>query len=126
MQAIIRNIHANLEASKADKMGPISGLAERPCFQGHPHVPAISPEGPPFINPEEVDYAYQPAGGKSLCNVGSVAQPRDGDWRACYVLLDGDTIRHRRVEYDIDATVKKIYSIADLDNFLGDRLRDGR
>jgi hypothetical protein len=30
------------------------------------------------------------------------------------------------VEYDIDKTVQKIYAIPDLDNFLGDRLRDGR
>ena len=63
---------------------------------------------------------------KTLVNVGSVGQPRDGDWRACYVLLDGNDIRFRRVEYDIDTTVKKIYAIPDLDNFLGDRLRDGR
>ena len=42
------------------------------------------------------------------------------------VLLDGDTIRYRRVQYDIEATIKKIYAISDLDNFLGDRLRDGR
>jgi hypothetical protein len=42
------------------------------------------------------------------------------------VLLDNDQIKYRRVEYDIDTTVKKIYSIPDLENFLGDRLRDGR
>jgi hypothetical protein len=47
-------------------------------------------------------------------------------WRACYVLLDGETIRYRRVEYAIDSTVQKIYAIPDLENFLGDRLRDGR
>ena len=76
--------------------------------------------------PEEVDYVYRLDGRKTLCNVGSVGQPRDGDWRACYVLLDGETIRFRRVEYDIDTTVKKIYDIPDLDNFLGDRLREGR
>jgi len=58
--------------------------------------------------------------------VGSVGQPRDGDWRACYVLLADETINYRRVEYDIDSTIKKIYEIPDLENFLGDRLRDGR
>ena len=79
-----------------------------------------------FHSPEEIDYAYQLDGRKTLCNVGSVGQPRDGDWRACYVLLDDDTIRYRRVEYDIETTIKKIYAIADLENFLGDRLRDGR
>ena len=44
----------------------------------------------------------------------------------CYVLLDGDTIRFRRVEYDIDSTIQKIYAIPNLENFLGDRLREGR
>ena len=41
-------------------------------------------------------------------------------------MLDGDTIHFRRVEYDIDTTIQKIHDIPDLDNFLGDRLRDGR
>ncbi len=61
-----------------------------------------------------------------MFNVRSVGQPRDGDPRACYVLLIDDQITFRRVEYAIDTTVEKIYAIADLDNSLGDRLRDGR
>ena len=79
-----------------------------------------------FNSPEEIEYAYKLDGRKTLCNVGSVGQPRDGDWRACYVLLDDDTIRYRRVEYDIETTIKKIYAVPELENFLGDRLRDGR
>ena len=107
-------------------MERIFALVERYCFQGHTHVPGIFTETLQFHSPEEVDGVYQLDGRKTLCNVGSVGQPRDGDWRACYVLLDGETIRYRRVEYDIDTTVKKIYAIPDLENFLGDRLRDGR
>ncbi len=41
-------------------------------------------------------------------------------------MLDEQTIRYRRIEYDIDTTIQKIYAIPDLQNFLGDRLRDGR
>src|SRR3989440_1092839 len=113
------------------KMDRIFALVDRYCFQGHTHVPGIFTESLPedlyqFHAPDEVEYVYKLDGRKTLCNVGSVGQPRDGDWRACYVLLDGDTIRYRRVEYDIDTTVAKIYGIPDLDNFLGDRLRDGR
>jgi diadenosine tetraphosphatase ApaH/serine/threonine PP2A family protein phosphatase len=113
------------------KMDRIFALVERYCFQGHTHVPGIFTETSPddqylFRSPDELKYEYRLDGRKTLCNVGSVGQPRDGDWRACYVLLDGETIRYRRVEYDIDTTVKKIYAIPDLDNFLGDRLRDGR
>jgi predicted phosphodiesterase len=113
------------------KMDRIFALVERYCFQGHTHVPGIFTEALPedlyqFHPPDEIDYSYKLDHRKTLCNVGSVGQPRDGDWRACYVLLDGDTLNYRRVEYDIDTTVKKIYAIPDLDNFLGDRLRDGR
>ena len=108
------------------KMERIFALVEKYCFQGHTHVPGIFTENLQFHSPEEIDYTYRLDGRKTLCNVGSVGQPRDGDWRACYVLLDGDTINFRRVEYDIDSTVKKIYAVPDLENFLGDRLRDGR
>ncbi len=108
------------------KMERIFALVDRYCFQGHTHVPGIFTENLQFHSPEEIDYTYRLNGRKTLCNVGSVGQPRDGDWRACYVLLDEDTIRYRRVEYDIETTIKKIYAIADLENFLGDRLRDGR
>ena len=70
-----------------------------------------------------MNHAYRLDGRKTLCNVGSVGQPRDLDPRACYVLYDGETIRYRRVEYDFEVTIRKIYDIPDLDNFLGDRLR---
>jgi diadenosine tetraphosphatase ApaH/serine/threonine PP2A family protein phosphatase len=63
-----------------------------------------------------------------MVNVGSVGQPRDGDRRACYVILDTETgmLEFRRVDYDVEATAQKIYSIPQLDNMLGDRLRTGR
>jgi predicted phosphodiesterase len=108
------------------KMEQIFALVERYCFQGHTHVPGIFTETLQFHSPEEVDYSHHLDGQKTLCNVGSVGQPRDGDWRACYILLDDDTIYYRRVEYDVNTTIQKIYAIAELENFLGDRLREGR
>jgi hypothetical protein len=42
------------------------------------------------------------------------------------VVLDDNVAFFRRVEYPLEETIKKIYSIPDLDNFLGDRLREGR
>jgi diadenosine tetraphosphatase ApaH/serine/threonine PP2A family protein phosphatase len=46
------------------------------------------------------------AGSRSILNPGSVGQPRDGDPRAAYLLLDlgARTARFRRVEYDIERT----------------------
>jgi diadenosine tetraphosphatase ApaH/serine/threonine PP2A family protein phosphatase len=81
-----------------------------------------------FVAPTEINEYYQLGEQKVLVNVGSVGQPRDGDNRSCYVLLDKDkrTLQFIRVDYDFGKTCEKIYDIPDLDNFLGDRLRDGR
>lgn len=57
--------------------------------------------------------------------IGSVGQPRDGDWRACWVLLDGDTVYFRRCEYDVEKTIHKMSAIPELDERLGKRLREG-
>ena len=61
-----------------------------------------------------------------MINVGSVGQPRDGDPRSSYVIFDGREIEFRRVEYDAQQTRQKILAIAELDDFLGDRLLEGR
>ena len=63
-------------------------LVERYCFQGHTHVPGVFTEGFQFYAPEEIDNEYTLGEGKLMINVGSVGQPRDGDNRACYVILD--------------------------------------
>ena len=61
-----------------------------------------------------------------MVNVGSVGQPRDGDPRSCYVILEGNVVEFRRVDYPITETADKIYGIPELDPFLGDRLQQGR
>jgi len=114
------------------KMDRIFALIDRYCFQGHTHVPGVFTESLQddsyqFQSPEELtDSTHKLDDRKTMINVGSVGQPRDGNWKACYVLLDDTNVTFRRVEYDIDTTIKKIHDIPDLDNFLGDRLRDGR
>lgn len=94
------------------------------CFVGHTHVPCVYTEEGEYIVQQE-GAVYPPIGeGKRLIiNVGSVGQPRDRDWRACYVIVDGPEIIYRRVEYDVEKTIEKIYGIDELNNFLGDRLR---
>jgi putative phosphoesterase len=39
---------------------------------------------------------------KKYCNPGSVGQPRDGDPRAAYCILDDDVFFKKRIPYDID------------------------
>lgn len=43
--------------------------------------------------------------GVQVVNPGSVGQPRDGDPRCAYAVIEDGKVHLRRVEYDIDATV---------------------
>jgi len=108
------------------KMERIFALVDQHCFQGHTHIPGVFREDLSFLSPDELDSRYEFTDAKTLVNVGSVGQPRDGDNRASYVLLDDNTLTFNRVAYDFEKTIAKIYPIPELDNFLGDRLRDGR
>jgi len=108
------------------KMEKIFALVRRCVFQGHTHVPGVFTERCNFLSPDQINYEYRIGGEKAMINVGSVGQPRDGDPRSCYVILEDDSVRFRRVQYPLDETIRKIYEIPELDNFLGDRLRDGR
>jgi predicted phosphodiesterase len=107
------------------KMEKLFSLVPGVCFQGHTHVPGIFTSDMRFLRPSDLVDGYVLTHEKIMVNVGSVGQPRDNDPRSCYVITDGESIRYRRVEYDVEATVRKIEAIADLDNFLGYRLRDG-
>ncbi len=108
------------------KMEKIFALIRKYSFQGHTHVPGVFSEDLNFSAPDEFGYEYRLTDRKTMINVGSVGQPRDGDPRSCYVILDDDVVRFRRVEYPVERAIEKIYEVPDLDNFLGDRLRDGR
>ncbi|MBA4066638.1 MAG: phosphoesterase [Isosphaera sp.] len=112
------------------KMARIGEAFGRLCFAGHTHVPGVFAERGPgrweYIHAEECEQGLPVEGRRLICNVGAVGQPRDDDERAGYVLFDGDRLWFRRVPYDIEATVRKVYAVPELDNFLGDRLREGR
>lgn len=107
------------------KMAEVFAQVERYSLMGHTHIPGVFSEDLQFFAPEEVNHLYKLDGRKTLINVGAVGQPRDDDWRASYVLLDGDSIRFRRVEYDVDTTVKKIQRAQGLNDWLGERLKEG-
>jgi len=61
-----------------------------------------------------------------VCNPGSVGQPRDGDPRAAYAVLelDAGTVVERRVAYDVDAVCEGVEA-AGLPERIGTRLREG-
>lgn len=109
-----------------NKMERIFALVDQYCFQGHTHIPGVFTEDMTFRSPEELNFEYTLNDKKTLINVGSVGQPRNGDTRSSYVILDGHKVSFRRVEYDFNVTAQKIYDESDLDDYLGDRLRSGK
>jgi len=112
-----------------DKMESIFDRVNRLCIVGHTHVPGVFTDEPDFYPPDELGsdfkYTYQDTE-KAVVNVGSVGQPRDMDPRASYAIIHGDGVEFARVKYDIDATANKIKSIPQLNDWLGNRLYEGR
>jgi diadenosine tetraphosphatase ApaH/serine/threonine PP2A family protein phosphatase len=97
------------------------------CFVGHTHMPGVFLDEPDFYLPDEMGSVYPVVEDeKAIINIGSVGQPRDRDNRASYVYVDGNEVHFVRVEYDFETTMNKIAAIDELDNFHGERLRDGR
>jgi putative phosphoesterase len=62
-----------------------------------------------------------------VVNPGSLGQPRDGDPRAAYAVLDLDdlSVEERRVEYDVETVVEAVVE-AGLPERIGTRLREGK
>jgi predicted phosphodiesterase len=67
-------------------------------------------------------------GGVQLINTGSVGRPKDGDWRACYVLLTmepaGTHIEFVRVPYEVDEAADAI-RVSDLPTEFAEILKSG-
>ncbi|HXT71839.1 MAG TPA: metallophosphoesterase family protein [Vicinamibacterales bacterium] len=101
----------------------------RICLFGHTHVPAIyaTAQDPVVAAPEATDLLRLPREAPALINVGSVGQPRDGDPRAAYGVLDleAGTLQLRRVPYDIAAAQSAILT-AGLPEWLAFRLERGQ
>ncbi|HEX5107800.1 MAG TPA: metallophosphoesterase [Vicinamibacterales bacterium] len=101
------------------------------CLFGHTHVPAafrfdgdFESFGPP--KGAKFDIALNDAV-RYLVNCGAVGQPRDGDARAAFGVLDTARKRLtvRRVEYDVGSAQAKIIA-AGLPDVLAQRLGVGR
>jgi predicted phosphodiesterase len=96
------------------------------CFYGHTHAPRA------YVRDSNVraiameDIRIEP-GKKYFINVGSVGQPRDGDWRSAYCIyhVDEQRVELRRLEYDIATAEEKILE-AGLPQRLAERLRLGK
>lgn len=106
----------------------------RVCLVGHTHVSGVFTDDPDFLPAAEMtDGIYKFSAQESvIVNPGSVGQPRDLDPRASYAILEtGEnfepiSVQFIRLEYDIERTVEKIKKIDDLNEWLGERLLQGR
>jgi len=86
------------------------------CFVGHTHTPMVfrlRNKGEPQAGDTvaiELNKPVALGAERLIINPGSVGQPRDGDQRASYLILDSEalTIEYRRVEYAIDKTQAKM------------------
>jgi predicted phosphodiesterase len=103
-------------------------LADTPfACHGHTHIPALfldDPRGVRMLRPK-VETTYQ-LGAKSLLNPGSVGQPRDGDPRAAYAVLDtvAGTASFYRSSYDVHEAQRRIRARG-LPGIFADRLAVG-
>ena len=100
------------------------------CFAGHTHYPGIFAQSTPYMfhDPREIDhrYEYSTRPERILVNVGSVGQPRDGDKRASYVILDDEALHFRRIEYDVQLTLDRFEENPGLPDYLAQRLTEGK
>ncbi len=108
------------------KIERLFALVPKYSFQGHTHVPGVFTEDREFFSPEDIGEKFTLGSKKAMINVGSVGQPRDRNPKACYVVLEDLTVTFRRVAYPFEKTYEKILLIPKLDNYLGERLRDGK
>jgi diadenosine tetraphosphatase ApaH/serine/threonine PP2A family protein phosphatase len=127
-------VHATLDApeqwgyvfNSLDAVASFAFQDTTVCFFGHTHVAGafVRDEG---VRKIKVDQLPIEETKKYFINVGSVGQPRDGDWRAAYCIyhIDKNVVEQRRVKYDLATAQKKIIE-AGLPHMLADRLELGR
>ena len=96
------------------------------CFFGHTHVPMVFVRDE-SVRRERVEHVRIEPAKKYFINMGSVGQPRDGNWRAAYCIYDTENnlVQQFRVKYDLAAVQKKIAE-AGLPRLLAERLAIGR
>jgi diadenosine tetraphosphatase ApaH/serine/threonine PP2A family protein phosphatase len=95
---------------------------------GHTHHPGMHTEDLRFqgLDGREQLTLALPEGRKAFLNVGSVGQPRDGDNRACYAVLEDEQVTWYRVPYNFRATMDKIMGTGALSEILARRLQIGK
>lgn len=108
--------------SSADARDNFDHFHQPICFIGHSHVAGMFSANHLAARGKEIQ-----RGEKYIINVGSIGQPRDGDWRLSFGIFDTEQWNYENVrsEYDVDAASRKILD-AGLPRLLAERLFVGR
>ena len=107
----------------------LEAFSTQHCLVGHTHVPLVFREkrtGGVEGIVAKADATMAIEGARLIVNPGSVGQPRDGDPRACGMILDTETsmLEWHRVEYPIER-VQKLMKERKLPQRLISRLQFG-
>jgi predicted phosphodiesterase len=111
-----------------DKLRAVFASFDTIAVAGHTHHPGLHDEDLRFhsLNGAETTTLPLEEGKKFFVNVGSTGQPRDGDKRACYAVIEDHQVTWHRVAYDFRATQEKIYATGELSEILARRLEVGK
>ncbi len=96
---------------------------EKVILVGHTHVPQAYREKGEKV--ETISFPFKlEKDARYLVNVGSVGQPRDGDPRACCVVMEEGEVRLERIPYPVQETARKIKERG-LPSILAYRIQEG-
>ena len=111
-----------------DKLRAVFDSFEGVGLAGHTHHPGMHTEDLVFhgLGGNTSFTLAIPDDQKAFINVGSVGQPRDGDNRACYAVLEDRQVTWHRVVYDFQTTAQKILRTGVLSEVLARRLALGK
>src|SRR5258708_12508443 len=114
-------VHATLDSpgdwgyvlNQLDAAASFSRQDRQVCFFGHTHSPRLFVKDGSVVGFPLTEVKIEPTK-QYFINVGSVGQPRDGDWRAAYAIYDLDSkkVTLRRFKYDITTLQPKIQNAA--------------
>ncbi|MBI4584399.1 MAG: metallophosphoesterase family protein [Planctomycetes bacterium] len=106
------------------------GVRWKICFTGHTHFPGIFTQENTyrFYEPKafNLQFNHENLPYRVIVNVGSVGQPRDGDYRASYVVLNGRNVQFKRIDYDVQRTIARFRACPELPEYLARRLEEGK
>jgi predicted phosphodiesterase len=119
--------------TRSDATPVLRSMQERICLFGHTHLPAVFTinqqrrlSRATRVLPRTGDLIRLDRDEKYLLNPGSVGQPRDGDCRASWGILDlgAMSFSTQRSAYEV-SSVRHAITCAGLPTFLGERLLIG-